>query len=181
MKSSILYIFLTLMLSSITPIKAQKDKKNKSNGRIIRIIEEEYAKETAEGLVIVDFYAHWCGSCMTMNPILQRMAKEHSEDIKIIKVNTDLSQKLTTQMEVTRLPTIFIYKDGEIKNGYLVHYLRKSSKKYSNLIYRLLFNDQNANKELQLLISLSRVYMLTNFPGYHGLILLDFYPPQPQC
>lgn len=115
MKSSILYIFLTLMLSSITPIRAQKDKKNKSNGRIIRIIEEEYAKETAEGLVIVDFYAHWCSSCMTMNPILQRMAKEHSEDIKIIKVNTDLSQKLTTQMEVTRLPTIFIYKDGEIK------------------------------------------------------------------
>lgn len=115
MKSSILYIFLTLILSSITPIRAQKDKKNKSNGRIIRIIEEEYAKETAEGLVIVDFYAHWCGSCMTMNPILQRMAKEHSEDIKIIKVNTDLSQKLTTQMEVTRLPTIFIYKDGEIK------------------------------------------------------------------
>lgn len=116
MKLSILFIAIFPLLYPVVSAEAQDGKKTRQEGKVIRVTDENYEEETSRGLVVAEFYAHWCGACMTMNPILGRMAKEYNGQLKIVKINSDLSRQLTQKMNVNRLPTILIYKDGEVKH-----------------------------------------------------------------
>ena len=62
--------------------------------------------------VIVDFYADWCGPCKMIAPILEEIANEN--DIKLCKVNVDNDGELAMGFGIASIPTIFIYKNGEI-------------------------------------------------------------------
>lgn len=69
------------------------------------------AKET----VIVDFWATWCGPCKMIAPILEEIGKENI-DIKICKVNVDDEEELSVQFNVMSIPTLLIYKAGQVVN-----------------------------------------------------------------
>ena len=65
--------------------------------------------------VLVDFWAEWCGPCRMLGPILDQLAAEKGDAIKVIKVNVDESPALSAQYGVRSIPMLLFIKDGEVK------------------------------------------------------------------
>ena len=64
--------------------------------------------------VLVDFWAEWCGPCKMIAPVLDELATEYGGKIKIAKVNIDENQNLAAQYRVTAIPTLLVFKDGQV-------------------------------------------------------------------
>ena len=67
-----------------------------------------------EGFTIVDFYADWCGPCRMMSPIIDEIAEENIENLTVGKVNCDDNTNLAERFQVMTIPTIMIFKNGEV-------------------------------------------------------------------
>ena len=80
---------------------------------VINLTEENFKNETDQGLVLVDFYADWCGPCQMLAPVLEELATEIT-DVKISKVNVDQAKGLAVEFGVTTIPNITFLKDGKI-------------------------------------------------------------------
>jgi thioredoxin 1 len=65
-------------------------------------------------LVLVDFYAEWCGPCKMMSPILQEVKTNLKESVKIIKINVDQHQDLASHFMVRGVPTLMLFKTGKM-------------------------------------------------------------------
>jgi thioredoxin 1 len=65
-------------------------------------------------LVVVDFYADWCGPCRMLTPIIEELAKEMGDKIKIGKVDVDANQETAIKYGVQSIPTILLIKNGEV-------------------------------------------------------------------
>ncbi len=77
---------------------------------------EEFEKELETDLpVLVDFFATWCGPCKMQSPILHEFADEMGDKVKIIKVDVDQNEKLAYQFGIMTIPTIAVFKNGELK------------------------------------------------------------------
>jgi thioredoxin len=63
--------------------------------------------------VIVDFWAEWCGPCHAVSPVLDRIAEERKDDVKLVKVNIDDEQQLAMRYGIASIPTIVLFKDGQ--------------------------------------------------------------------
>ena len=72
-----------------------------------------FASETAEGITLVDFYADWCGPCRMMTPVIEEFAKEKEGEIAVGKLDIDASQKVTKSYQVSSIPTLILFKDGQ--------------------------------------------------------------------
>lgn len=95
----------------------------------IKLNKENYEKEIKEpGIVIVDFYATWCGPCQMLAPILEDLSSEY----KICKINVDEEQELAMKHKVMSIPTVLIYKDGEQINKFIGY---KTKEEIEKLIY----------------------------------------------
>ena len=73
---------------------------------------EDFDTLVSKGNFLIDFYADWCGPCKMMEPILEDI----SSDINIIKVNTDEMPKTTFKYRIMSIPTLIIFRDGNIIN-----------------------------------------------------------------
>ena len=71
----------------------------------------EFEKEVQGEVVIVDFYADWCGPCQMLAPVLEDLDKE--ENLKIVKINVDNIPELARQFRVMSIPTLLLFKDGK--------------------------------------------------------------------
>jgi len=67
------------------------------------------------GKVLVDFWAPWCGPCQMLGPIIEEVEKEMGDKIKVQKINVDEDQELAGQYNVSSIPAVFIFVDGQIK------------------------------------------------------------------
>lgn len=82
---------------------------------IIDLNNEDFNTEINNGLVLVDFYATWCGPCKMMHPIIEEISNNYP-DLKIIKVDVDKHEDLARNYAVMSIPTIILFKDGKIVN-----------------------------------------------------------------
>ena len=64
-------------------------------------------------LVLIDFYADWCGPCKVLGPILKDVKKELEDSIKIIKIDVDRNQALANKYQVRGVPTMILFKNGK--------------------------------------------------------------------
>jgi thioredoxin 1 len=66
----------------------------------------------AAGLVIIDFWAPWCGPCRMISPTVEELSKEYSGKIKVMKLNTDDNSEIASKYKIMGIPTIMFFKDG---------------------------------------------------------------------
>ncbi len=66
----------------------------------------------AKGLVMIDFWAAWCGPCRMISPTVEELAKEYMGKIKVMKLNTDENAEIATRYKIMGIPTIMFFKDG---------------------------------------------------------------------
>ena len=72
--------------------------------------DDDFNELTSKGVVLVDFFAEWCGPCKMLGEILEEL------DVNIIKVNTDEMPKTTFKYRIMSIPTLIIFRDGNIIN-----------------------------------------------------------------
>lgn len=79
---------------------------------------DNFNKEVLESdkLVLVDFWATWCGPCQMIAPVVEQIAKEHSDKLKVGKVNVDDNQELAIKYGVMSIPTLMFFKGGNLVN-----------------------------------------------------------------
>lgn len=84
---------------------------------VVNITKENFEEEVlkSEKTVLVDFWADWCGPCKMLGPIVDQVAEEHPE-IKVGKVNIDVEAALAIDYKVMSIPTLLVFKKGEIAN-----------------------------------------------------------------
>ncbi len=75
--------------------------------------ESTFDDEIKKGVVLVDFYADWCGPCRMMTPVLEKVAKEVHGKATIAKLDIDHAQRIAGSFQVTSVPTLILFKEGK--------------------------------------------------------------------
>ena len=86
------------------------------NGTIAHLTDDNVATEVEQGsgLTIVDFWAEWCGPCRMIAPALDEISGAMGDKVKIVKLNVDESPKTASKYGVMSIPTLMIFKGGEM-------------------------------------------------------------------
>lgn len=88
---------------------------------VLTITEENFENEvlTSEKTVILDFYADWCGPCKMMSPVIDTIAEELGETVKVGKVNSDENMNLAEKYGIMSIPTIMVFKNGNLDKTFV--------------------------------------------------------------
>ena len=82
----------------------------------MKIVNEKSFDETiANGVVLVDFFATWCGPCRMVAPVLEELAEKYAGRMEIVKVDVDQSQSLAMRFGVQSIPTLLLFKNGALQ------------------------------------------------------------------
>ncbi|HEY7768363.1 thioredoxin [Longimicrobium sp.] len=87
-----------------------------TNAGVVEVTDVTFAAEVegAQGLVLVDFGAAWCGPCRMMDPAVKQIAGDYAGRVKVAKVDTDANLQVSTRFNIRSLPTFLIFRDGKV-------------------------------------------------------------------
>jgi thioredoxin 1 len=85
---------------------------------VVSVTNDTFDQEVvkASTVVMVDFWATWCGPCKIVAPVVEELAKEYEGKAKFAKVNTDENADLATKYNIRGIPTLIFFKDGDVKD-----------------------------------------------------------------
>ena len=88
------------------------------NSATIKLDESNFDREINqnEKAVIVDFWAEWCGPCKMISPLLDEIAKENADKVKVAKVNVDENQSLSFKYNIRAIPSLLFFKNGQLRD-----------------------------------------------------------------
>ncbi|MDG5786927.1 thioredoxin [Evansella sp. AB-P1] len=81
---------------------------------IVNVTDQNFSNETSQGVVLVDFWAPWCGPCKMIAPVLEELDSEMGDKVKIAKLDVDENQETAGKFGVMSIPTLLVLKDGEV-------------------------------------------------------------------
>jgi thioredoxin 1 len=92
----------------------------------VKVTDGNFNKEVinSDKKVIVDFWAEWCGPCRMVAPVVEDIAKEYSEDVKVAKLNVDENQSTASRYGIMSIPTMLVFENGKVQDK-LVGYMPK--------------------------------------------------------
>jgi thioredoxin 1 len=108
---SVVGAFLLFFAYGIYKMKNIKDVESSKN--VINLTDQNFATITKSGLVLVDFWAAWCGPCKMLVPIMNEIADENKGKVKVGKLNVDISQQTAAKFGIRSIPTVIIFKNGK--------------------------------------------------------------------
>ena len=79
---------------------------------ILELNDDNFETTISEGVTLVDFWAPWCGPCKMIAPIIEQVAEKIGDRAKVAKVDVDQARATATQLGISSIPAIFIFKDG---------------------------------------------------------------------
>lgn len=83
---------------------------------IKKVDDENFAQTVSDGVVLVDFFAEWCGPCRMLSPILDALAEELNDKMGFAQIDVDQAPKTTTTYQITSVPTLILFKKGKEVN-----------------------------------------------------------------
>jgi thioredoxin 1 len=85
--------------------------------KVVHVSDSEFESDVlkAEGAVLVDFWAEWCGPCKMIAPILETIANEYDGKLKVVKINIDENTNAPQRYGIRSIPTLMIFKGGEVE------------------------------------------------------------------
>jgi thioredoxin 1 len=88
------------------------------NSTVIKLDESNFDREVTQGdkPVIVDFWAEWCGPCKMIAPLLDEIAREKVDSVKVAKVNVDENQSLSFKYNIRAIPALLFFKNGQLRD-----------------------------------------------------------------
>lgn len=86
----------------------------RESGPILNVNDSDFSKEILESNIpaLVDFWANWCGPCLTIAPVIEELAKEYEGKIKVAKINVEENPQIPGQYGVRGIPTLILFKNG---------------------------------------------------------------------
>ena len=136
----------------ITKMLAESIKDVSENTFVPEVIEK-----SKEKIVIVDFWAPWCGPCKALTPILESQATKKKEHLEVVKVNVDENQGIASQLRVQSIPAVFAFSDGQPVDGFMGAKTEPEVEKFlDTLIKKFSKNNSNVSKEFEILLSEGR-------------------------
>ena len=117
----------------------------------------EVIEKSKEKIVIVDFWAPWCGPCKALTPILESQATKKKEHLEVVKVNIDENQGIASQLRVQSIPAVFAFSDGQPVDGFMGAKTEPEVEKFlDTLIKKFSKNNSNILEEFEILLSEGR-------------------------
>ena len=81
---------------------------------VAAVTDATFAEETKDGLVLIDFWAAWCGPCRMVSPIMDELAEDYAGRVNIGKMNVDENNDIVAQYGIRNIPTVLFFKNGEL-------------------------------------------------------------------